>query len=102
MSALQEVADTLNVTQTDSGALDKTELAAQSASAAGEQALKRYEAGAIDFSALRVAQQNEHLANIYLAQAKVNRLGDAVALFQALSGRWWKYEETDKTKAVQP
>jgi hypothetical protein len=51
---------------------------------------------------MRIAQQNEQLATISLAQAQANRLGDAAVLFQALGGRWWKLEETDKAKAKLP
>ena len=102
MTAIQDVADILNVIQSDVRALDLAEQAAQSASTTGELTRKRYEAGAVDFPTLRVAQQSEHLATINLAQAQANRLGDTVALFQALGGRWWKQEETETTKAKQP
>jgi NodT family efflux transporter outer membrane factor (OMF) lipoprotein len=102
MTAVQDVADILNVIQSDARALDMAEQAAQSAGTTGELTRKRYEAGAVDFPTLRVAQQSEHLATINLAQAQANRLGDTVALFQALGGRWWKQEETEKTKAKQP
>jgi outer membrane protein TolC len=102
MTAIQDVADILNVIQSDVRALDLAEQTAQSASTAGELTRKRYEAGAVDFPTLRAAQQNEHLATINLAQAQANRLGDTVALFQTLGGRWWKQEETETTKAKQP
>jgi NodT family efflux transporter outer membrane factor (OMF) lipoprotein len=102
MTAIQDVADILNVIQSDVHALDLAEQTAQSASTTGELTSKRYEAGAVDFPTLRVAQQSEHLAAINLAQAQANRLGDTVALFQALGGRWWKQEETETTKAKQP
>jgi len=102
MVALQDVADTLNIIQADVRALDAAAQTARSAGEAGELIRKRYEAGSVDFPTMRIAQQNEQLATINLAQAQANRLGDAVVLFQALGGRWWKLEETDKTKAKQP
>ncbi|MFZ2160846.1 MAG: efflux transporter outer membrane subunit [Sideroxyarcus sp.] len=102
MAALQDVYDTLNVIQADTRALNAAEQVARSASETGEQTRKRYEAGSVDFPTMRIAQQTEQLATINLAQAQANRLGDTVALFHALGGRWWKQEETDKTKAKQP
>ncbi len=102
MAALQDVADTLGIIQADVRALEAAVQAAHSAGETGELTRKRYEAGSVDFPTMRVAQQNEQLVNISLAQAQANRLGDAVTLFQALGGRWWKLEETDKAKAKGP
>ena len=102
MAALQDVADTLNIIQADVRVLDAAVQAAQAAGEAGELTRKRYEAGSVDFPTMRIAQQNEQLATISLAQAQANRLGDAAVLFQALGGRWWKLEETDKAKAKLP
>jgi outer membrane protein TolC len=100
MVALQNVADTLNVIQSDARTLDAVAEAAKSEGKKAEQTLKSYEAGSVDFPTLRLAEQNEQLANINLLQARANQLGDGVALFQALGGRWWKREETtDKTAA---
>jgi outer membrane protein TolC len=102
IAALQDVADTLSIIQADVRALEAATQSAQSAGEAAEQTRKRYEAGSVDFPTMRVAQQSEQSAIISLAQAQANRLGDAAALFQALGGRWWKLDETDKTKAKQP
>jgi len=63
---------------------------------------KNYEAGSVDFQSLRTAQRNEQLANIKLAQAQANWIGDSVALLQALGGRWWTNAETDGAAAKQP
>lgn len=102
MGALQDVVDALSIIQSDVRALDADVQAAKSAGETAELTRKRYEAGSVDFPTMRVAQQNEQLALINLAQAQANRLGDAAALFQALGGRWWKLDETDKAKAKQP
>ena len=102
MAALQDVADTLYVIQADVRALDAAAQATQSAGEAAELTRKRYEAGSVDFPTMRLAQQNEQLATINLAQSQANRLGDAAALFQALGGRWWKLDEADKAKAKLP
>jgi outer membrane protein TolC len=82
--------------------LKATAKVAQAASKTGELTRKQYEAGAVDFQTLLVAQQNEQLAAISLAQAQSNRAGDAIALYQALGGRWWKRESTASTGAKQP
>lgn len=102
MAALQDVANTLNVIASDERVLKATAKAAQAASNTGELTRKQYEAGAVDFQTLLVAQQNEQLAAISLAQAQSNRAGDAIALYQALGGRWWKREPTGATGAKHP
>jgi len=99
MAALQDVADTLHVIQSDAQALKAAATATQAASKMGELARKQYEAGAVDFQTLLVAQQNEQLAIINLVQAQTNRLGDTAALFQALGGGWWNNETQDKAGA---
>lgn len=102
MAALHDLADTLKVIQSDARVLDEVAQTAQSASKTGELARKNYEAGSVDFQSLRTAQRNEQLANIKLAQAQANWMGDSVALLQALGGRWWNIAETDNTAAKQP
>jgi NodT family efflux transporter outer membrane factor (OMF) lipoprotein len=100
MSALQNVADSLYVIQSDAQALKAAATAAQAASKMGELTRKQYESGSVDFQTLLVVQLNEQLANINLVQAQTNRLGDTAALFQALGGGWWNREakETEKAK----
>ncbi len=100
MAALQNVADTLYVIQSDAQALKAAAAAAQAASKMSELTRKQYESGYVDFQTLLVAQQNEQLATINLVQAQTNRLGDTAALFQALGGGWWNHEA--KTEAKQP
>ena len=102
MAALQNVADTLFVIQSDARALNAAAKAAQAAGKIGELTRTQYEAGAVDFQTLLVAQQNEQFATINLVQAQTNRLGDTAALFQALGGGWWNHETTAKTEAKQP
>jgi outer membrane protein TolC len=99
MAALQDVADTLHVIQSDAQALKAAAAAAQAASKMGELTRKQYEAGAVDFPSLLVVQQNEQLALINQIQAQTNRLGDTAALFQALGGGWWNPEAQDKAGA---
>lgn len=101
MSALQNVADTLYVIQSDAQALKAAAAAAKAANRMGELTRKQYEAGSVDFQTLLTVQQNEQLANINLIQAQTNRLGDTAALFQALGGGWWNREAKDKAEAKQ-
>ncbi len=102
MAALLDVADTLKIIQSDVRALDTVAQAAQVAVKAGEQARQDYAAGSVDFEILRTEQRKAQLATIKLAQAQANWLGDSVALFQALGGRWWKHTETVDIQAKQP
>ncbi|HLY96041.1 MAG: efflux transporter outer membrane subunit [Sideroxydans sp.] len=95
MTALQDVADTLYVIQSDARALKAAAAAAQAASKMGDMTRQQYEAGRVDFQTLLVVQQNEQLATINLVQAQTNRLGDTAALFQALGGGWWNHEKTE-------
>jgi NodT family efflux transporter outer membrane factor (OMF) lipoprotein len=97
MAALQNVADTLHVIQSDAQALKEAVAAADAASRLGEMTRKQYEAGYVDFQTLLVAQLNEQMATINLVQAQTNRLGDTAVLFQALGGGWWNREGKDTT-----
>jgi NodT family efflux transporter outer membrane factor (OMF) lipoprotein len=97
MTALQNMADALHVVQSDTRSLKVAAAAAREASKKGELARKQYEAGSLDFQALRVVQQHEQLATIKLVQAQTNQLGDAVLLFQALGGGWWNHKTPDVT-----
>jgi NodT family efflux transporter outer membrane factor (OMF) lipoprotein len=99
MVALQNVADALYVIKADALALKATEKVAQTASKKGDLTRKNYEAGSLDFPTLQAAQQNEQLATINLLHAQTNRMGDTVALFQALGGGWWGREARDRAQA---
>jgi len=102
MAALQNVADTLYVIQSDAQALKEAATAAEAAGKLGDMTRRQYEAGYIDFQTLLVAQLNEQLATINLVQAQTNRLGDTAALYQALGGGWWNRDATAKAEAKQP
>lgn len=96
MAALQNVADTLYVIQSDARALKEAAAAAQAAAKLSAMTRKQYEAGYADLQTLLIAQQNEQFATINLVQAQTNRLGDTAALFQALGGGWWNRDGKDK------
>ena len=42
--------------------------------------------------AVLASEQTDQQAKMNLVQAQANRLGDTVALFQALGGGWWNDE----------
>jgi NodT family efflux transporter outer membrane factor (OMF) lipoprotein len=90
MDALQNVADSLYVIQSDARSLKAAATTARASGKIGELTRKQYEAGAVDFQTFLVAQQNEQLAVINLIRAQTNRLGNTAALFQALGGGWGK------------
>ncbi len=101
MAALQNVADSLYVIQSDAQALKAAAAAAQAANKMGELTRKQYESGSVDFQTLLVVQLNEQLATINLVQAQTNRLGDTAALFQALGGGWWNREAKETARAKE-
>jgi len=92
MVALQNMADALYVVRADALALTAVEKKALAAGKKGEMTRKNYEAGSVNFPTLQAAQQNEQLATINLLHAQTNRMGDTVALLQALGGGWWGNE----------
>jgi len=99
MTALQNVADTLYVIQSDARALNAAATAATAANTMSALTRKQYEAGYVDYHTLLAAQQNEQLVTINLVQAQTNRLGDTAALFQALGGGWWNREKMNTAEA---
>ena len=102
ITALQNVADTLVTIQSDADLLKaatKTGLAAQTMF---DLSRKQYQVGQIDYLTQLVAEQNFQLATINLVQAQTNRLGDTVALYQALGGGWWNRPAGGATHTTTP
>ena len=89
LTALQNVADTLQAIVEDADA-DQHAAAAQAAANASfklaEAQFQQGEAGALPALA---AQASLAQANVALAQTRAARYADTVALFQALGGGWW-------------
>ncbi len=103
ITALQNVADTLHIIQSDAEALKAADTSEQAARTAVVLTRKQYEVGYVNYQTLLAAEQNEQLAVINLIQAQTNRLGDTAALYQALGGGWWNHaaaawlNDTDKS-----
>jgi NodT family efflux transporter outer membrane factor (OMF) lipoprotein len=107
ITALQNVADTLHIIQSDAEALKAADTSERAAQAAAVITRKQYEVGYVNYQTLLAAEQSHQLAVINLIQAQTNRLGDTAALYQALGGGWWNRPDVTATQdieapAVQP
>lgn len=93
ITALQNVADTLVVIQSDADALQAAAKAEHAAQTAFDLSRKAYQLGQVDYLTQLFAEQNYQTASINLIQAQTNRLGDTAALYQALGGGWWNHPD---------
>jgi NodT family efflux transporter outer membrane factor (OMF) lipoprotein len=91
ITALQNVADTLHLIQSDAEALKAAATSENAAQTTALIARKQFEVGYINYQTLLTAEQNHQLSTINLIQAQTNRLGDTAALYQALGGGWWNH-----------
>jgi NodT family efflux transporter outer membrane factor (OMF) lipoprotein len=89
ITALQNVADTLHIIQSDADALKAADTSERAAQTAADLTRKQYEVGYVNYQTSLAAEQSHQLAVINLIQAQTNRLGDTAALYQALGGGWW-------------
>jgi len=94
ITALQNVADTLHIIQSDADALKAADTFERAARTALDLTLKQYQVGYVNYQTLLAAEQSHQLAVINLVQAQTNRLGDTAALYQALGGGWWNHGES--------
>ena len=107
ITALQNVADTLHLIQSDADALKAAATSENATQTAATIARKQFDLGYINYQTLLTAEQNHQLSVISLIQAQTNRLGDTAALYQALGGGWWNHPEvlithTTESPASQP
>lgn len=93
--ALQNVADTLHIIQSDADALKAADTSERAAQTEVVLTRKQYEVEYVNYQALLAAEQSHQLAVINLVQAQTNRLGDTAALYQALGGGWWNHAASD-------
>lgn len=98
IAALQNVADTLYTIQSDANILKQAAAGAQAAGTIVKLTRKQYQLGAVNYQTQLAAELNDQLAAINLAQAQTSRLGDTVALYQALGGGWWNRSEMSGDK----
>lgn len=102
LTAFQNVADALRALQTDNRAVAAA-IAAERAAARGfELAQRQVERGQTNVQTLLTAQQAFLQTSIARVQAEAQLLSDAVLLFQALGGGWWRRQELQSVAHVRP
>ncbi len=89
IAALQNVADVLHAIQDDAKAFRHAAEQERAAKEGFDLAASQYELGAADYQTRLLAEQNYQLSVINLTEARANRFGDTIALYQALGGGWW-------------
>jgi NodT family efflux transporter outer membrane factor (OMF) lipoprotein len=103
ITALQNVADTLHIIQSDAEALKAADTSERAAQTAAILTRKQYEVGYVNYQTVLAAEQSHQLALVNLIQAQTNRLGDTAALYQALGGGWWnRPDDVAKLNAEKP
>jgi NodT family efflux transporter outer membrane factor (OMF) lipoprotein len=93
LTALQNVADTLNALQFDAEAVAADERADQAARQSLEATRASLTQGSLTYLDLLNAEQAEAQAIANLEQARGSRLADTAALFVALGGGWWNHPQ---------
>ncbi|WP_295379471.1 efflux transporter outer membrane subunit [uncultured Pseudacidovorax sp.] len=93
LTAFQNTADTLQAIVSDAGTLRATAAAEAAARRSLAAVQRQREAGAAAQADLVLAQQTLQQAVLATAQARAARLGDCVALYQALGG-WWQVADS--------
>jgi NodT family efflux transporter outer membrane factor (OMF) lipoprotein len=89
LTALQNVADTLNALQFDAQAVAADDRAGQAARQSLEATRASLTQGSVSYLELLLAQQAQAQALANLEQARAGHLADTAALFVALGGGWW-------------
>lgn len=103
IAALQNVADTLHIIQSDADALKAAVAVTNAMQTTLDLTHKQYQLGAVNYQTQLAAEQSYQQSLISLIQAQTNRLGDTAVLYQALGGGWWNHavSETSDIQAVQ-
>ena len=101
ITALQNVADTLHIIQSDADALKAADTSERAVQTVAILTRKQYEVGYVNYQTLLTAEQSHRLAVINLIQAQTNRLGDTAALYQALGGGWWNRPDVTATQDTE-
>lgn len=93
LTALQNVADTLNALAQDAEGLNSAVRASDAAKATLDLTREQMQAGYASYLSLLNAEQTYQQARLNLVQAQAARFADTAALFQALGGGWWHRPE---------
>ena len=102
LESFQNVADTLQALETDARTLRAQAETESIASEALELTKRQFQAGAVSYLSLLIAQRQYQEAQINLVRARAARFTDTAALFQALGGGWWDRAAQDEAKMVTP
>ena len=89
LTALQNVADTLEALKSDADTLKAATAAEKAAKDSLDIARRQLSLGAVHFLQLLNAENTYQQALINRVQASAARFADTAALFQALGGGWW-------------
>jgi NodT family efflux transporter outer membrane factor (OMF) lipoprotein len=95
LTAYQNVADTLHATLADAETLAADVTAERAAKATYDLTRRQMQVGYVSYLTLLSAETAYQQALLARIQAQATRLGDAVALFQALGGGWWNRHEVN-------
>ena len=98
ITALQNVADSLHVLQSDAETLKAAYAAERAASKSLEIARRQLQLGAIGYLGLLTAENTYDTALLALVQAQAARFADTAALFQASGGGWWNRTDAPPAK----
>jgi NodT family efflux transporter outer membrane factor (OMF) lipoprotein len=100
IGAVQNVADALRALQNNADALRAARDFERAAKISLDLARQQMETGNANVLLLLTAQQTYLQALIQVVQARVARLSDTAALFQALGGGWWNREELPEQRIL--
>lgn len=95
LKAFQDVADTLRAFGADSDGLKAQVAAERAAKKSYDIAQAQLKIGSINYPTLLQSELTYQQTRSAVVQAQVARLGDSIALYQALGGGWWNRQDVD-------
>lgn len=101
VTALQNVADTLHAIESDADGLAAAVEAERATREVLDVTQKQADSGYVNGLVLLSAQVAWQQERIALVQARTNRFGDTVALFQSLGGGWWNRPDSGEVAAAK-
>lgn len=96
LQAFRNVADVLQLLESDAQTLQAQASANQSAQAALRLVAQQFKLGSVSYLQLLTAQQQAQQTQIALATAQAQRLIDTAALYQAMGGGWKNEVSTEQ------
>ncbi|WP_077439571.1 MULTISPECIES: efflux transporter outer membrane subunit [unclassified Rhodanobacter] len=99
LTAFEQVADVLKALQHDAEAMQANDEAARDAAQALSLIQANYTAGLVNYVDVLIADEQYRQSKMAYVQALAQRYQDAVALYVALGGGWWKAPHTEAMPA---